>query len=57
MAHDGYEHLADIIDLAGKKDKHFVYHSGVDKMYLHKVHEGLFDPEKYVQAKGSLFDF
>ena len=32
--HKGYKKLNDIIDLAGKRDQYFVYHSGVDKFYL-----------------------
>jgi len=32
--HKGYKKLSQIIDLAGKRDKYFVYHSGVDKFYM-----------------------
>ena len=32
--HKGYAKLAEIIDLASKRDKYFVYHSGVDKFYM-----------------------
>ena len=38
--HLGYQKLSEIIDLAGKRDKYFVYHSGVDKFYMRSSPEG-----------------
>ena len=31
--HKGYQKLSSIIDMTDKRDKHFIYHSGVDKFY------------------------
>jgi len=52
--HQGYTDLANLIKLSGKKDKHFVYHDGVDKLYQES---GRFDVNKLVQAKGSVMDW
>jgi NAD-dependent SIR2 family protein deacetylase len=51
--HLGHIKLRDIIWRAGKEDKYWVYHSGVDKFYLQQD----FDPSRYTQAKGSLMDW
>lgn len=42
--HRGYSKLKEMIDLAGKQKKHFVYHSGIDKLYL----QSGFDNQRYV---------
>lgn len=57
--HKGYKKLSEIIDLAGKRDKYFVYHSGVDKFYMQSnTTDGCdFSPARYVQAKGALVDW
>ena len=52
--HVGYQKLSEIIDLSGKLDKYFIYHSGTDKFYKRS---GYFDNNRYVQAKGSIVDF
>lgn len=59
--HLGYQKLSEIIDLANKRDKYFIYHSGVDKFYRRSVmmnpDKVKFDENRYVQAKGSVVDF
>ena len=49
--HKGYQHLKNIISLANKEDKHWVYHSGVDSLYTQNGFKNL------VNAKGCLFDW
>ena len=53
IPHLGYHKLRDIVWLADKEEKYWVYHSGVDKLYL----DCDFSPDHYTQAKGSLMDW
>ena len=58
--HKGYQKLSEIIDLARKRDKYFIYHSGIDKFYLRASEESEnvnFSLDRYCQAKGSVLDF
>lgn len=57
--HTGYQKLSEIIDLAEKREKYFVYHSGVDKMYLRSNNDVNcnFAADRYVQIKGSVVDW
>ena len=32
--HQGYAKLKEIIEMAQKQQKHFIYHAGIDKLYL-----------------------
>ena len=46
--------------MAQKRDKYFVYHSGIDKFYLRAAEENSdvnFSRDRYVQVKGSVVDF
>jgi len=49
--HKGYEALKEITEF--KKDLHWIYHDGVDKLY----EEAGFDPKKLTYAKGNLSDW
>jgi len=53
VPHKGYNKLKEIIEMANKRKKHYVYHSGIDKLYL----KSGFNKERYVQAKGSIMDW
>lgn len=53
VPHQGYEDLQHIINEAGKRDKHWIYHDGVDNLYQ----KANYPPETLLQAKGSLFDW
>ena len=64
--HLGYAKLSQIIDMAEKRDRYFVYHSGVDKFYMRSNSDQVqtegekatyFAPERYAQAKGALVDW
>ena len=50
--HNGFHKLREMVWMAEKEDKYWVYHSGIDKMYL----DCDFSPDRYTQAKGSLMD-
>ena len=49
--HTGFNHLKEIISLAGKDKKHWVYHSGIDSLYEQSGFKNV------MQAKGCLFDW
>lgn len=51
VPHAGYQALHDIIGLAGKEQKHWIYHSGVDNLYAQAGFTSV------MHAKGSLFDW
>lgn len=54
MPHRGYKALAEIIKRADKRDKHWIYHDGVDNFY-ERV-KGI-DKRRITNAKGQLFDW
>ena len=41
--------------MSDKEKKYFVYHSGIDELYM--ASDLGFDPSRYVQAKGSILDW
>lgn len=51
--HMGHIRLRDLIWRAKKEEKYWVYHAGVDKLYL----KSDFSPDHYTQAKGSIHDW